>query len=392
MQDPADPMSKLRADEATDLELPGGEMHAWLHALRERGSVVQVPFAGSSAWLILGYEALHAAFKGEVMFPAGEHYKRAIEPSQGRTFQGIDGPEHHVLRTLATPAFRPRALRSWEDELRPLAHELVDRFAADGRVDLVNCFTKIYPFLVISRMLGIPREREQEMHGWATAMLRFDPRANEEFTEYMLPVMAQRRREPEDDVISGLLQGDVDGRSFSDEEVISHVRLIFSAGATTTFDAMGTLLYALLTLPEVLERVKSEEGALEKGVEELLRWETPVANLPRLTLTGGELAGVEIPAKSVVLFSITGANHDPAVFPDPERFDLDRDSARKLSFGLGSHSCPGLHLARNELRVAADVLLARLPELQLENEEVARPRGFALRGTQTLPVRFRPGS
>jgi len=381
-------LSKLRADEATDLELPGGEMHAWLHSLRDRGAVVEVPFAGSSAMLILGHEALHAAFKDEVMFPAGEHYKRAIEPSQGRTFQGIDGPEHHVLRTLATPAFRPRALRSWEDELRPLAHELVDRFAADGRVDLVERFTAVYPFLVISRMLGIPRDREREMHGWATAMLRFDPGANKEFTEYMLPVMAQRRREPEDDVISGLLHGEVDGRSFSDDEVISHVRLISSAGATTTFDALGSLLYALLTQPDVLERVVHEDGALEKSVEELLRWETPVANLPRLTLSGGELAGVEIPAKSMVLFSITGANHDPAIFPEPERFDLDRDTGRKLTFGLGSHSCPGLHLARNELRVAADVLLERLPDLRLENEEVARPRGFVLRGTQALPVRF----
>ena len=147
-------------------------MHAWLHGLRAKGPVVEVPFAGRSAWLIVDHAALRAAFRDEATFPAGEHYRRAIEPSQGRTFQGVDGPEHHVLRTLATPAFRPRALRSFEDELRPLAHELVDRFAAAGRADLVADFTRTYPFLVITRMLGIPREREVAFHGWAEAMLQ----------------------------------------------------------------------------------------------------------------------------------------------------------------------------------------------------------------------------
>ncbi|MCH8132275.1 MAG: cytochrome P450 [Myxococcales bacterium] len=385
-------MSKLRADEAAELSFPGPEMHAWLHGLREKGPVVEVPFAGETAWLILSQTALATAFKDERMFPAGEHYKRVLEPSQGPTFQGREGREHHLLRSLATPAFRPRALRSWQDELSPLAHEMVDRFVGEGRVDLVERFTKIYPFLVISRMLGIPPEQEDQFHGWATAMLRFDPEANREFSEYMLPVMAERRRQPGDDVMSGLLHAEVDGRRFSDEEVLAHVRLLFSAGATTTFDALGTLLFALLTHPDVLERVHSEEDALEKAVEELFRWETPVANLPRRTLGGGELAGVEIPPRSMLLFSITGANHDPEFFTEPEVFDIDRDTRAKLTFGLGSHSCPGFHLARNELVEATRVLLERLPELQLEDEEVAQPRGFALRGSQSLPVSFRPGS
>ena len=117
-----------------------------------------------------------------------------------------------------------------------------------------------------------------------------------------------------------------------------------------------------------------------------------MANLPRLTLTGGELAGVEIPPRSMLLFSITGANHDPEFFAEPEVFDIDRDTLAKLSFGLGSHSCPGLHLARNELVEATRVLLDRLPELRLEDAEVAQPRGFTLRGSQSLPVSFRPGS
>jgi cytochrome P450 len=381
-------MATLRADESADLEMPGDELHAWLHGLRARGPVVEVPFAGRTAWLVLGHAALTEAFKNEAMFPAGVHYQRVLEPSLGPTFQGRDGAEHHLMRTLATPAFRPRALKGWEDELRPVAHELIDAFAADGRADLVAQFTSLYPFLVITRMLGIPRDCERQFHQWATDMLRFDPAAYKEFTEYMLPAVEARRREPCDDVISGLVQSEVDGRRFSDDEVLAHVRLLFSAGATTTFDATGSLLFALLTVPDLRERVCSETGALDAAVEELLRWETPVAILPRTSLSGGTLAGVDIPPSSQILFGITGANHDPAVFADPERFDLDRDTRRKLTFGLGSHSCPGLHLARQELRVVAEVMLARLPGLELLDVDAARPRGFVLRGSQSLPVRF----
>jgi cytochrome P450 len=381
-------MAQRRVDENPDLDKPGDEMHTWLHGLRAEGPVVRVPFGGSSAWLILGHDALAQAFRNETVFPAGEHYRRVLEPSQGPTFQGRDGPEHHVMRALATPAFRPRAVAGWEEELSPVAHELIDAFADAGRADLVAQFTAVYPFLVITRMLGIPRDCERQFHGWARDMLRFDPRANREFTAYLLPVVEERRREPRDDVISGLVQSEVAGRRFSDEEVLAHVRLLFSAGATTTFDGTGSLLFALLTLPEVRERVRTEEGALDRAVEELLRWETPVAILPRLTISGGTIAGVDIPAGAQILFGITGANRDPGVFEHPDRFDLDRDTRRKLTFGLGSHSCPGLHLARAELRVAGETLLSRLPDLALVDLESARPRGFVLRGPRSLEVSF----
>jgi len=381
-------MAELRADESPDLAMPGDALHGWLRDLRAQGPVVEVPFAGSTAWLIARHDALTDAFRNESLFPAGEHYRRVLEPSQGPTFQGRDGPEHHRMRTLATPAFRPRALATFEDDLRPLAHELIDDFESARRADLVAQFTAIYPFLVITRMLGIPRDRERQFHRWAIEMLRFDTVANKEFTEYLLPVVAARRRDPRDDVISGLVQSEIDGRRFDDEEVLAHVRLLFSAGATTTYDATGSLLYALLTFPEVRERVRTEVGALDRAVEELLRWETPVAVLPRLTISGGSCAGVEIPPHAQVLFAITGANRDPAVFADPDRFDLDRDSRRKLTFGLGSHSCPGMHLARAEMRVVGQVLLERLPGLALVDSAPARPRGFVLRGPAALPVTF----
>jgi len=367
--------------------LPGEALHRALAALREDGPVAQVRFGGRPAWLIVGHAELAGAFKDEAAFPAGEQYRRTIEPIQGRTFESMDGEEHHRIRQLATPAFRSRAIERWEATgLRALAHELIDGFAGEPRVDLLGRFTRRLAFLVISRMLGIPTEREEEFVGWAQGILSFDRAAARAFTEYALPVVAERRREPRADVISELVRSELDGRRFSDEEILSHVRLLFSAGATTTHDGLGSMVYALLTHPGVLDAVRAEPARLGDAVEELLRWETPVANLPRVTLTGTTVAGVEIPPEGTALFGITGANRDPAVFDEPDRFVLGRDTKRKLSFGLGSHSCPGLHLARKEIRVATEVLLERFPRLALVDEAAARPRGTTIRGPKALPV------
>jgi cytochrome P450 len=299
----------------------------------------------------------------------------------------MDGEEHHRVRQLATPAFRSRAIERWEETgLRALAHELSDALSGEARLDLVARFTRRLGFLVITRMLGIPADREEEFVGWARGILSFDRSAARAFTEYALPVVAARRREPRDDVISALVHSELDGRRFSDEDVLSHVRLLFSAGATTTHDGLGSMVYALLTHPEVLESVRADPERLGDAVEELLRWETPVANLPRVTLSGARVGGVEIPPEGTALFGITGANRDPAVFDEPDRFVLGRDTKRKLSFGLGSHSCPGLHLARKEIRVATEVLLERFPRLALADEPAARPRGTTIRGPAALPV------
>ncbi len=377
-------------DLATD-PFPGAELHRALARLRDAGPVGEVTFAGKTAWLVAGHAALTAAFKDEVSFPAGEWYRRAIEPTQGRTFESMDGAEHHLYRRLATPAFRSRHVARMEASgLAALAHELVDDFADARELDLVAAYTTRFPFLVISRVLGVPRERESEFVGWALGILRFDAGAARQFTEYLAPAIAERRAEPRDDVLSELLHVEVEGRRLAEEEVVSHIRLLFSAGATTTHDALGNLLWALFTHPDELAAVRADPSRLPAAIEELFRWETPVAVLPRLCLPGASLGGVEIPPESQALFAIAAANRDPAVFDDPDSFDPDRDTRRKLSFGLGSHSCPGLHLARANVRVATSVLLERLPELSLLDEPAARPRGATIRGPAALPVRIGP--
>ncbi|MEE4660291.1 MAG: cytochrome P450, partial [Halieaceae bacterium] len=204
------------------------------------------------------------------------------------------------------------------------------------------------------------------------------------------PILADRRRAPRDDVISGLVLADADGHRLTDEEILSNVRLLFTAGASTTVDALGNLLYALLSDRSRWEAVCTTSTLRAGAIEELLRWETPVAILPRMSASEPvEFAGVEIPPGSFCLFAATAANRDPAVFDDPHRYDLHRDvGSRLLSFGPGPRLCPGMHLARKQLAVVLDVLIERLPGLQLSDPQAAQPSGTVLRGPVTLPVRY----
>lgn len=383
----------------TDLaaqSFPGEQLHRFLAAARAQGPVVPTRYAGESAFLITGYIELADAFRDNDSFPPADAYRRTIEPVQGVTFQTMEGEDHHRYRKLATPAFRSTAVARMEVEgLAGLAHELIDALPPGG-CDFTRHFSHRFPFLVISRMLGIPLDREEEFRGWASGFLDFT-RAPEraaacarQITDYLAPILAQRRARPGDDVISALLDSSVDGQRLSDEEVLSHIRLLFSAGASTTTDALGNLLYALLSERWRWEKLAAEPALRAGAVEEVLRWETPVAILPRVSAPGAiELAGVTISDSVFCLFAIAAANRDPAVFDDPDRFNMQRnDSKKALSFGPGPRLCPGMHLARKQLAVVLDVLLERLPNLSLGDVAAAAPSGTVLRGPQTLSLSY----
>ena len=369
----------------------GARLHQELRAIREQHVVRPVRFAGQPAMLITGHQALADAFRDNDRFPPADAYRITIEPVQGVTFQTLEGEQHRIYRNLATPAFRSRAVNAMEQEgLARIAHELIDRFAEAGHADLAASFTHRVAFLVVSRMLGIPAQREDAFRDWAVGFLEFprDPehsrRCAAQLTNYLLPIIAARRRDPCDDVISALILADADGHRLTDEEILSHIRLLFSAGASTTTDALGNLLYALLSDRSLWERLLAEPALRSNAIEELLRWETPVAVLPRLSAPNPvEFFGVEIPPATFCLFAIAAANRDPSVFEQPDRFDPGRDTGKKLlSFGPGPRLCPGMHLARRQLSVALDILMERLPGLTLTDVESAQPRGAILRGEE----------
>lgn len=376
-------------------ELPGSALHEFLLAARGAAGLARARLNGIPAFLLVRFADVKAFLADDQRFPGGTTYVHQVEPVLGRTFISMDGAEHDLYRRLATPAFRSSAVaRFVEHALVPLAHELVDRFAARGSADLVAEFTDVLPYLAISRKLGLPVESERRQRALARALLTYpsDPRgalaASAELTAVVHTALAERRRDPGDDVLSRLLAAEADGRCLGEDGIVSHVRLLFAVGATTTADAMSNLLWALLTQPGLAERARREPALRPGIVHELLRWEPPVAALPRFTMDGGRIGGHEVPPGSVVLAALAAANRDPEVFDDPDRFHPERAEKEILTFGFGSKYCPGVNLARRQLLAALEVVLERLPELRIAGP--AAPSGGTLRSVKSLPVAWRP--
>lgn len=371
--------------------LPGPELHRVLADARHEGPVADITLWGQPAQLVLRYADLRDFFADHEQFPGGDVYQFHTQPVVGDTFISMNGPEHDQVRQLAMPAFRSRATTRFVDaELTPLAHEVVDGFVDRGQADLYEVFVGVLPFWAISRKLGLAAGTEDHQRRWALQMLSFpvDPDAAlgaaNAVTDFLMPALEERRREPRDDVLSYLLHAEHEGVRFTDFEVISHVRLLYAVGATTTSDSMSSLFWTLLTHPDLLARARCEPELRPRLVHELLRWEPPVALLPRVAPRGGEIAGVAIPEGGILLAAIASANRDERVFADPDRFDPDREQGELLTFGFGTKFCPGSHLARRQLLAALDVVLERLPNLRLVDADP--PSGAILRRTEHLEV------
>jgi len=371
--------------------LPGAELHDALRQLRREGPVVDVTMYGQPAQMITRFADLRAFFADQEQFPGGDVYQYHTEPVVGRTFISMNGKEHDQYRILATPAFRSRATARFVDsELVPLANELIDTFVDRGEADLFEVFVGRLPFWSISRKLGLPVGTEEHQRRWALAMLSYPSApdaalaASEAVTEFLMPSVEARMREPRDDVLSHLLHAEHDGLHFTKEEVVAHVRLLYVVGATTTSDSMSNLFWTVLNDPELLERSRADADLRARIVHELLRWEPPVSLLPRVATSGGEIGGVRIPEGGMLLCAIASANRDEAVFADPDRFDPDREQGELLTFGFGNKFCPGSHMARQQLEAALGVVLDRLPNLRLVAADP--PSGAILRRTERLEV------
>ena len=385
-----------KVDFALD-EMPGSEMHEILRSYREHSPIASTRFLGLSALIITGYAELLEALMDTAAFPPHAMYKASFENAIGETFISMDDPQKHLLyRKLVTPAFRSRAVERYEREgIGALAHELVDRLAGQESFDLVESFTTRFPYLVISRLLGLPKDREDEFQGWALGLLRFrdDPAAaqiaSQQLTDFLSPVVEDRRRRPQQDVISELLQIEVDGRKLDDEEIHSHIRLLFPTGGETTHGSLGNLLYAVLSDRSIWQTLCDDPSLALAASEESLRWETPIAVLPRLSSAYDQtFCDTEIPANSWVLFAMAAANRDPRIFDRPDQFDLTRKKNESLTFGRGVKACPGAHLARKNMTIALQVLIERMPSLQLVDHEAALPRQTVLRCPKALHVRL----
>lgn len=372
--------------------LPGRALHHLLAELRHKGPIANIVFLGGHAKLITQHSTLKEAFTDDIHFPPERSYQLSIEPVVGRTFISMPQHEHNIYRKLSTPFFNRKAMDAIKDQdIEGICDRLLDPLVSQGRADLVAGFTRLFPLIVISRMLGLPTESIADLHRWALALLSYPTNpegaleASSQFSDYLLPIIRQRRANPTDDVISRLALSQVGDRLLSDEDIASHIRLLLPTGADTTYLALGNLIYALQTQNQSWYKLLEAPHLIPNAVEELLRWESPTPLIPRMSAGSDmEFAGSFFYANTPVLFGVGSANRDEAIFDNADQFDIERKSDHLLTFGPGLRTCPGMHLARKELQIALSVLLQRCPKLHLLSPDEAQPVGTILRGPKTL--------
>jgi cytochrome P450 len=250
---------------------------------------------------------------------------------------------------------------------------------------------------VIARLMGLPREDYVRFQRLSIELLNvvYDwdrgVAASAALKEYFGEILAERRRQPQDDLISTLAQSEIDGARLTDAEIFAFLLLILPAGVETTYRASGNLLVALLTEPQLLDSVRTDRAMIPGAIDEALRWEPPITAVVRKTARDCELGGIPIPAGTTINVNVAAANRDPERYPDPDRFDPTRANIAHLTFGAGAHLCLGMHLARMETTVAINALLDRLSDLRLD-PTAAPPSvsGVAFRSPPALPVEFTP--
>ena len=315
---------------------------------------------------------------------------REIDISQISVFNSMlamDGPRHRRYRSLVQPSFvPPRAqwwITSWIDGT---VHGLIDAFVADGRAELNIDFCAAIPLLTITSSFGIPVDQALEVRSQFSNPDRM--------IEILEPIVAARRAEPQDDLISVLVEAELaeeDGtvHRLSDPEIYSFAILLLGAGSGTTWKQMGITLTALLREPALVERVRADRTLLRAAIEESLRWEATDPMFSRWVTTDTTLGGVDLPKGSVLHLCLGAANRDPARWERPDEYDIDRPAKPSQGFGSGPHICLGMHVARAELFTGISALLDRLPDLRLDPDAPAPEIiGLYERGATEIPVVF----
>ncbi|MEU6018737.1 cytochrome P450 [Streptomyces sp. NPDC047515] len=379
-----------------------------------RESAPLIRHEATNSYLVSRYEDVERIFKDKAGEFTTENYDWQIEPVHGRTILQLGGREHAVRRALVAPAFRGADL---QEKVLPViernARELIDAFRHTGEADLVDAFATRFPVLVIADMLGLDRADHDRFHGWYTTVIAFlgnlagDPevaaagqRTREEFAEYMIPIIRQRRSTPGDDLLSALCAAGVDGVRMSDEDIKAFCSLLLAAGGETTDKAIASLFANLLAHPELLAAVREDRSLIERAFAETLRHSPPVHMITRQTATEVELSGGTVPAGATVTCLIGSANRDESRYREPDRFDIFRSdltsttafsaAADHLAFALGRHFCVGALLARAEVETGVNQLLDALGELRLADGFTPFEQGVFTRGPRSLPVRFIP--
>jgi cytochrome P450 len=377
--------------------------------LRESGPAVPVRSpAYGRAWVVTRHADVRAALadprlaKDVHRWPGGGRSRPSEEDGLHAHMLHCDGHDHTRVRRLVQKAFTPRRAAGLRPRAQEIASGLLDEMAGagDGVTDLLPRYARPLPITVLSELLGIPVADREWIAAIVAAYDRREeaPRVTRELAAYFTALIAARRADPADDLVSALVlardgagEGTAAGDRLTGTELLSTVFHLVMAGFDTTVNLIASGTLALLTHPGEMARLRDDPSLLPAAVEELLRFTSPVNHATdRFTTQGIRVGGEVIPAGEWVLGAITSANRDPDRFPEPDRLDVGRDASGHVAFGHGIHYCLGAPLARMEAEVAIGGLLARFPGLSL----AASPAGLRWRpvslmnGLESLPVRL----
>jgi cytochrome P450 len=309
-------------------------------------------------------------------------------------FVNLDDPEHLRLRKLVSRAFSLRALERWDEIIADVVADLVERLEGREQFDFFDEFAKAVPSHVICDMVGVPRADHKIFEKWMSAMVRNAVQANSsfletigEFADYMYALIAERKRVrlEKTDLVSLLLDAEEEGSRITEREVVASLMMLITAGHETTGNLIANGALALLTNPDQLALIAENPGLADAAVDETLRYDSPARSLPRMATQDVEIGGVTMRAGDMVQVHLGAVNRDPAVFDDPDRFDLNRGNRKlQLGFGKGTHFCLGHNLARMEARQTFVAVASRLGRLEVAGDLAWR--NTHVRSLVALPV------
>jgi cytochrome P450 len=326
-----------------------------------------------------------------------------IQARQERSILSMEGEEHTRVRRLASPAFTPRATEKLRPFMRHVVNELVDGFAGNGRCELVAELCDPYPIPIICELLGAPKEDWRLFSAWATDIFRIfnNDFANDrgrietamaELDEYVRTMIDHRRNEPADDLLTRLIEAEEQGDRMTTDELVMMTEAVLMAGTDTTRNQLACAVALFTDHPDQWAALADDPALAAPAVEEAMRHLGTVRGTARVAAEDVDYRHVTFPAGTLVITSLAAANHDPAIWTEPNRFDITRTPAAvpQLTFGSGIHFCLGASLARAELQEALPILARRMPDLATDGPIEWKPPTTGIWGPSRLPLRFGP--
>jgi cytochrome P450 len=368
--------------------------------LRATSPVLQIP--QGDLWLILDYDGVKFALNDH------EAFSNDVSPAKGVKFEWLlffDPPRHTKTRGIIMQAFTPGMIANLEPRIREFSSRVLDEALYGDFVDLAAEFSSPLPAMVISEMMGMPLSDLPMFKRWSDAILDLSYTiaggeqmrqasldfltANSEMRDYLQELVADRNRSSKDDLLSRLVEAEVDGERLTEDELLRFFQLLIVAGTETTTNLINNALLCFMENPEQLALLREDPGLITSAIEEVLRYRSPLQAAFRATNRDVELHGRTIPAGRFVLAMVGSANRDQSHFSEPNKFDIKRDPNPHIAFGHGIHFCLGAALSRLEARIALPDFLSRVKHFELDTDEPLKPRkAFHVHGPSNLPLGY----